>query len=170
MKAVHHVGFTVSVLERTIDFYHNTLGLEFANEPTDWFSGPELAKGVNVPDVELRLVSFKVGHGAVEFLEYKSPPSPVDKPLPNNGLGAGHIGFFVDDIHAKKKELEEKGVKFYSGVNIVDEGPLAGWRWVYFPDPDGLSLELVEVAYERPEERAAAMVARDRLVRAPSRL
>ena len=107
MKGVHHVGFTVSNLERTIDFYHNTLGLEFAVEPTDWFSGEELARGVNVPGVQLKIVSFKVGDSVVEFLEYAAPPSPNDRPLPNNGLGAGHIGFFVDDIAAKKKEVEE---------------------------------------------------------------
>ncbi len=27
---------------------------------------------------------------------------------------------------------------------------LAGWRWVYFADPDGYPLELVENAYDRP--------------------
>jgi hypothetical protein len=39
---------------------------------------------------------------------------------------------------------------FYSAVNVVDEGVLAGWRWVYFADPDGYPLELVENAYDRP--------------------
>jgi hypothetical protein len=61
----------------------------------------------------------------------------------------------VDDIAAKKAELEAKGVKFYSDVNVVDEGPLAGWRWVYFADPDGLSLELVEIAYVDQAQRDA---------------
>ena len=42
------------------------------------------------------------------------------------------------------------GVTFYSDVNVVDDGVLAGWRWVYFADPDGYPLELVENAYERP--------------------
>jgi alkylhydroperoxidase/carboxymuconolactone decarboxylase family protein YurZ/catechol 2,3-dioxygenase-like lactoylglutathione lyase family enzyme len=159
MKGLHHVGFTVSNLERTIDFYHNILGLEFANEPTDWFSGEALDKGINVPGAQLKLVSFKVGESGIEFLEYAAPSSPNDRPLPNNGLGAGHIAFFVEDIAAKKKELEAKGIKFYSDINLVDEGPLAGWRWVYFSDPDGISLELVEIAYTRPEERAVAIQA-----------
>jgi hypothetical protein len=51
--------------------------------------------------------------------------------------------------------LESKGVAFYSDVNVVDEGPLAGWRWVYLSDPDGLALELVEVAYYLKGEREA---------------
>jgi glyoxylase I family protein len=48
-------------------------------------------------------------------------------------------------------------VEFYTDVNVVDDGPLAGWRWVYFSDPDGLALELVQVAYYPEEERKAAI-------------
>jgi len=47
-------------------------------------------------------------------------------------------------------------VSFYSDVNVVDDGPLAGWRWCYFSDPDGLALELVEIAYYLEEERREA--------------
>lgn len=101
LTAVHHVGLVVTDLDRSIYFYHDLLGLPFANEPTPWFEGPALAKGVGV-------------------------------------------------------QLEAKGVQFYSDVNVVDECPLAGWRWVYFSDPDGLTLELVEVAYYRKAERDAA--------------
>ena len=64
--------------------------------------------------------------------------------------------FRVEDIAAKKAELEAKGVTFYSDINVVDEGPLAGWRWCYFSDPDGLALELVEIAYYLKDERDAA--------------
>ena len=59
----------------------------------------------------------------------------------------------VEDVRARKAELEAKGVQFYTDVNVVDEGPLAGWRWVYFSDPDGLALELVEIAYYLEDER-----------------
>jgi catechol 2,3-dioxygenase-like lactoylglutathione lyase family enzyme len=60
------------------------------------------------------------------------------------------VAFQVDDIEAAKADLEAKGVTFYSGVNVVDDGVLAGWRWVYFADPDGYPLELVQNAYPRP--------------------
>ena len=67
--------------------------------------------------------------------------------------------FKVEDVRATKAELESRGVRFYSDVNVVDSGPLAGWRWVYFSDPDGLALELVEVAYYLKDERDAASAA-----------
>jgi catechol 2,3-dioxygenase-like lactoylglutathione lyase family enzyme len=157
MKALHHVGITVNDLDASIRFYHDVLGLEFSNEPSPWFEGEELSRGVGVPGAALRQVSLLVGDTTLELLEYRSPPSETDRPLGSQSRGASHVAFFVDDIEATKAELEAKGVEFYSPVNVVDEGVLAGWRWVYFEDPDGYPLELVEVAYYNQEERRAGI-------------
>ena len=157
LQAIHHVGLVVTNLDRSIYFYHDLLGLPFANEPTPWFSGPQLEEGVGVPGATLRQVSLWVGeHSTMELIEYGNRPPESSAPVPNNYLGAAHVCFKVTDVQAKKAELEAKGVNFYTDVNVVDEGPLAGWRWVYFSDPDGLALELVEVAYYLKEEREAA--------------
>ncbi|HEY1282038.1 MAG TPA: VOC family protein [Acidimicrobiales bacterium] len=159
MKAVHHVGITVKDLDASIRFYHDVLGLEFANEPSPWFEGEELSRGVGVSGAALRQVSLLVGDTTLELLEYRSPPSETDRPLGSHSLGASHVAFFVDDIEATKAELEGKGIDFYSDVNVVDEGVLAGWRWAYFEDPDGYPLELVEVAYYNEEDRRAGIAA-----------
>ena len=39
MKALHHVGITVEDLDASIRFYHDVLGLQFANEPSPWLDG-----------------------------------------------------------------------------------------------------------------------------------
>ena len=153
MRGLHHTGITVSDLERSIAFYHGILGLEFANEPSPVFDDPGLGERVGVPGATLRQVTLQVGDGALELLEYLAPDSPNDTPLPQNALGAHHVAFRVDDVEAKVAELAAKGIEFLSEVNIVDSGVLEGWRWVYFTDPDGITLELVEVAYTRPEAR-----------------
>ena len=159
MKAVHHVGITVKDLDASIRFYHDVLGLEFANEPSPWFEGEELSRGVGVPQAALRQVSLLVGDTTLELLEYRSPASETERPLGSHSLGASHVAFFVDDIETAKAELEAKGIAFYSSVNVVDEGVLAGWRWVYFEDPDGYPLELVEVAYYKEKDRRAGIAA-----------
>ena len=157
LRAVHHVGLVVRDLDRSIYFYHDLLGLPFANEPTPWFEGPALEKGVGVPGARLRQVCMWVGeHSTMELIEYGNRPATSTAPVPNNYMGAAHVCFRVDDIRAKKAELEAKGVTFYSDVNVVDEGPLAGWRWCYFSDPDGMALELVEIAYYLKDERDAS--------------
>jgi catechol 2,3-dioxygenase-like lactoylglutathione lyase family enzyme len=157
MKALHHVGITVADLDRAIRFYNGVLGLELRSEPSPVFDDPSLGPAVGVPGAALRQVNLALGDTTLELLEYTAPPSPVDAPLPQNALGAQHVAFLVDDIETRKAELEAAGVEFFSDVNVVDDGVLAGWRWVYFADPEGNALELVEVAYTRPEERAAGI-------------
>ena len=159
IQGVHHTGISVSDLERSIDFYHGILGLEFANEPSPVFDDPGLGPKVGVPGAALRQVTFKAGDDQVELLEYAAPPSPIDAPVPQNALGAHHVGFRVDDIEAKVRELKDKGVEFLGDVTAVDDGVLAGWRWVYFRDPDGITLELVEVAYTHDADRRAGIAA-----------
>ena len=157
MKGLHHVGITVKDLDASIRFYHDLLGLEFSNEPSPWFDAPELGPAVGVPGAGLRQVSLQLGETTLELLEYRSPPSETTGPLRSNSLGASHVAFLVDDIHEAKAELEAKGIEFYSDVNVVGDGVLAGWRWVYFQDPDGYPLELVEVAFYNEQERRAGI-------------
>ena len=167
MRRIHHTGIIVSDLERSIDFYMDVLGLEMLTEPTPVNDDPKLGDGLGVPGAALRMVTFSVGEDVLELLEYSAPPSPIDAPLPQNALGSHHVAFLVDDIEAKVDELEAKGVRFFSRPNHIDEGVLAGWRWAYFTDPDGITLELVEVAYSRPEaERRAGVEAYQAIRRA----
>ena len=113
MNYVHHVGLICSDLDRSIYFYHDILGFQFQNEPTGWFEGPELEKGVGVPGAKLRQVSLWVDKTTTfELIEYADRADTVGKPVPNNHLGAAHVCFNVDDIHATKAELESKGVVF----------------------------------------------------------
>ena len=114
MKALHHVGITVKDLDASIRFYHDVLGLEFSNEPSPWFDGPELGPAVGVPGAGLRQVSLILGDSTLELLEYKSPPSETSKPLLSNNICASHVAFAVVHIRAKKAELESQGVEFYS--------------------------------------------------------
>ena len=158
MKAVHHVGITVPDIERGIDFYTGVLGLEFNDPPSPVFDDPELGPAVGVPDANLRQANLKLGDVIVELLEYTQPEPPYERPVPANAHGAAHLAFQVEDIGARKAELEAAGVEFLSEVNVVDDGVLAGWRWVYFCDPFGIVLELVEIAY-RDDEAAERGIA-----------
>jgi catechol 2,3-dioxygenase-like lactoylglutathione lyase family enzyme len=157
LRAQSHVGLTVRDLDASVYFYHDLLGLEISTEPSPWFEGPELGHGVGVPGAALRQVCLRLGDTMLELLEYRTPPSGTDGPLLSHCLGASHVAFQVDDIQAAKAELEGRGVRFYSGINVVDDGVLADWRWVYFADPDGYPLELVENAYPRPGGHAAGI-------------
>ena len=115
--------------------------------PSQTDSGEALSRGLGVPGAEVRVAIFDTGDGSLnlELLEYVNPPSPIERPVPSNAIGAAHLAFRVDDIDAKVKELSEKGVRFNAPVQVIDEGPLTGMPWVYFRGPDGGSMELVEL-------------------------
>jgi catechol 2,3-dioxygenase-like lactoylglutathione lyase family enzyme len=117
--------------------------------------------GITVKDLD---ASIRFYHDVLG-LPFSNEPSPwFDAPELGPAVGVPgaalrQVSLLVDDIEATKAELEVKGIEFFSPVNVVDEGVLAGWRWVYFADPDGYPLELVEVAYYNEEERRAGIAA-----------
>jgi catechol 2,3-dioxygenase-like lactoylglutathione lyase family enzyme len=154
---IHHTGIIVKNLDRSIYFYHDVLGAEFVSEPSPWFDGDDLSRGVGVPGASLRQVNLSLGGTQFELLEYGNRPVGDDSPAPQNRLGSMHLGFRVDDIHGTKSALEAAGVEFLSDVNVVDEGVLAGWRWVYLHDPDGIILELVQEDYTETEKHREAI-------------
>ncbi|WP_417564104.1 VOC family protein [Microbacterium sp.] len=162
LRGLHHTGIIVRNLDRSVYFYHDLLGLEFASEPSPWFSGDELATGVGVPDASLRQVNLRLGDDIVELLEYGNRPGDNQSVPPQNRLGSMHVAFRVDDIAQTMRVLGAKGITFLSDANVVDEGTLAGWRWVYFHDPDGITIELVEEAYTTPHEEAITAYLRSR--------
>ena len=144
MRGIFHTGITVSDLDKSIVFYRDVLGLALTTGPTEVFEGDALEQGLGVPQAKLRLAVFAAGSDQIELLQYLAPPSAVDSPMPANTLGAMHLAFHVDDIYAKAAELQAHGVEFLTAPNVITEGPLAGWKWVYFRDPDGITLELIE--------------------------
>ena len=144
MLSIVHSALSVSDLDRSISFYRDVLGLTLELGPTEITEGRELADGVGVPNARLRQAILAAEQGKVELIEYVHPPRPSDKPPPQNVLGAIHIAFKVNNAEAKMEELKAKGVEFHTPLNIIEDGPLKGWKWVYFKDPDGITLELVE--------------------------
>jgi catechol 2,3-dioxygenase-like lactoylglutathione lyase family enzyme len=144
MMGFFHTGITVSDLEHAIPFYRDMLGFELIIGPTEVFEGEDLSAALGVSGAKVRLAIMKVGDNFLELHQYLSPKSQVDRAMPPNPLGFMHVAFRVENIEQKVRELEAEGIRFLSQVNVVDEGPLAGWKWIYFKDPDGITLEIVE--------------------------
>jgi catechol 2,3-dioxygenase-like lactoylglutathione lyase family enzyme len=143
ITGTHHCSFTVTDIKRTVEFYTRVLGLElikrFVNEGGDL--GTSL--GLNVPKAKLDIAFMKAGDTQIEFIEYVEPkarPCPQDPSI----AGSGHIAFKVDDIYATKQKIEEAGIKFNTDVNVIEKGELKGWKWCYFRDFDGITMEIVQ--------------------------
>jgi catechol 2,3-dioxygenase-like lactoylglutathione lyase family enzyme len=144
LKEIHHVSLNVMDLERSLRFYRDVLGLEPLFGPED-VTGPGFGRATKIDGAKIRYTVLRVGDGTslvwlIQFLAPRARPSRQQV----HDTEAPHIAFRVDDIDEAKARLEARGVKFTSEPIRVDDGPLSGRSFVYFPDPDGVILEIFE--------------------------
>ena len=139
-----HTGITVSDLERSIAFYRDILGMTLVKRERKRSTRGEK---LGVPGAVIEIAVMEYGDGcSVELINYEHPAPPNERGLPVNAIGHVHIAFNVDNIAAAIEEMQAKGVEFIGGPEqcVIEEGPLAGWKWIYFKDPDGTNLEFIE--------------------------
>jgi catechol 2,3-dioxygenase-like lactoylglutathione lyase family enzyme/transcriptional regulator with XRE-family HTH domain/mannose-6-phosphate isomerase-like protein (cupin superfamily) len=151
LVGIHHYSFTVSNLDRTIDFYRNTLGLQLIsvskneNEGlAEALFGAELA--AELGPARMRIAVMELNGVRIEFSEYVTPQTQSREIQPHFA-GCAHIAFRVKNIETVRKRLERAGVRFQApiqSVNLVFDR--AAWQWCYFRDPDGIILEITEEA------------------------
>jgi predicted enzyme related to lactoylglutathione lyase len=59
---------------------------------------------------------------------------------------AGDLGFCVENLGATVEQLKKLGVAFRSEPIDIPYGPYQGGRSVYFRDPNGVNLQLMQLA------------------------
>jgi catechol 2,3-dioxygenase-like lactoylglutathione lyase family enzyme len=140
---VHHVGLTVKDLNKSLEWY----GRMFGVEPVfvTYAEGDELATAVGVPRARLNFAFLRFGETDVELLSYDNDRDDTFDRR-NCDVGAPHLCILVDDINVSYLELKAKGVEFFAEPLHIEGGPLDGCWFVYFRDPDGITLELFEEA------------------------
>ncbi|MDL2248103.1 VOC family protein [Tyzzerella sp. OttesenSCG-928-J15] len=144
MDGIVHTGITVKDLNISIPFYRDILGLELLKEEPQRASRGEK---LGVPGAVIKIAVFAIpgSDQTLELIQYIHPEPPNDYGMPVNALGQAHIAFRVKDIDKTMKRLISLGVNFVSNeYETITDGPLAGWKWIYFKDPDGTNMELIE--------------------------
>jgi catechol 2,3-dioxygenase-like lactoylglutathione lyase family enzyme len=144
-QKVHHVGIPVSDIEASINWYTTVIGATDTGIRGGG-GGKELSEAVGVENAEVAAAFLKVGDMIIELIEYKTPESSPHH-INNNDIGALHLCFQVDDIYEAQKKLGDAGVALHHEPIPLDEsaGDLAGYSFMYFRDPDGISIELFQV-------------------------
>ena len=144
-RAIHHTGYTVSDLDRSLAFYRDLLGLEVI--ATQEKRGGYLAAIVGYPDAHVRMAHLRVpgdGH-VVELFQYLAPAGERPGRIEPRDAGASHLCFVVDDLPALYAQLVAAGAdSFVSPPVEVDTGINRGGYALYLRDPDGIPVELFQ--------------------------
>jgi tRNA(Arg) A34 adenosine deaminase TadA/catechol 2,3-dioxygenase-like lactoylglutathione lyase family enzyme len=157
LDGIHHLSFTVTDLERTVDFYQNVLGMRLVGRKHRQAADLGAALfGDGAPEdsgAEILIADMELGGTRVEFIQYVEPAT---KPYPGDPsvAGSAHIAILTQDIESEFRRLQAAGVRFHTPVRIVRDRGRPLWRWCYFRDPDGICVELVESG-ETAEDEAA---------------
>lgn len=146
IRRVHHTSFTVSDMEGSLAFYRDLLGMQVIGDQGG--KGGYLAEVVGFPDVDMRVVFLLPTSDSAELLELIQYRSPVGTPadVRTCNPGSSHLCLVVDDIHAVYRRLRSSGVRFASEAPVaILAGRHAGGHTVYARDPDGVTIELIQL-------------------------
>ncbi|MBN2248537.1 MAG: VOC family protein [Coriobacteriia bacterium] len=116
-----HIGIVVSDLERSKSFYR-TLGFIDGNERVM---------------ADKTLSFMRLGALEIELFAYAEPVPAPD--LPERVLGFKHLALETQNIDAAFSELREAGI---IAEDIAIREMPGGWRLLFFPDPDGMEIEI----------------------------
>ncbi len=148
ITSIIHVGVTVSDLDRSIAFYRDTLGLAFRGELL--MEGEATDKLFGRPNSRAR-VAYLNGSDHLEV-----PPVELiqftDRQIERRSsdlfaTSISEICFVTDDIQREYDRLRALGVEFLSEPQDFDftADGFGKSKAVYFKDPDGIILELMQM-------------------------
>ncbi|WP_226669292.1 VOC family protein [Metabacillus litoralis] len=123
---IHHVAIICSNYEVSKHFYTNILDFDIIAE-------------VYREERQSYKLDLKVND--TYQIELFSFPDPPKRPTNPEAVGLRHLAFQVENIQQAVDELTLKGVN----VEDIRIDPITNKRFTFFPDPDGLPLELYEV-------------------------
>ena len=135
ITGIGHVAFVISDLDRSLDFYCNKLGLRQAfhldreGTPSPWIVYLQIASG--------------------HFLELFPGGSGENEP---REVGYNHFCLLVDDLASTLRELEARGLPI-TGEPV--RGLDNNWQF-WLKDPDGNSIELMQIVSDSPHAAADA--------------
>lgn len=147
IRHVVHIGITVSDMKRSLDFYKNILGLRYEGEMI--MEGEETDKLFDRKNSKVKVAylngSSELYSPPIELLEFLNHGAEIDSASLHK-TSISEVCFHVDDIEKTYSRLKKKGVEFISKPQHFDFTPqgFGKSKAVYFKDPDGIILELLE--------------------------
>ena len=139
-----HTGITVSNLERSLAFWRDVLGCELSHTAHQKSESAQEITGVEGAELKLAVLKTPGSH-KIELLEYLAPADRKRANLRPCDVGSVHVALLVYDLKPCSRGLLHR-----IGKPLVNRRDCnrtnAGKRVVYVRDPDGTTIELMQIA------------------------
>ncbi|MEM1671861.1 MAG: VOC family protein [Archaeoglobaceae archaeon] len=125
---IYQIGVVTRDIDKLTGFFREKFGVDFVIFETQQQKGRLKIALTNLGEVQLELIQVLEGETIhAEFLKRK-------------GEGLHHIGFFVKNLDEKLRIAKE------NGMEVVEQGEIAGVRYAYLDTEKdiGLTLEFIE--------------------------
>ena len=131
IKNINHIAILVEDLDNSLEFWHNTLGIE----PSRVTEAPEEAA---------RIAFLPVGDSEVELVQPTTADSGLSRFLDKRGPGMHHLCFEVDDLPGLLMKLKTNGVQLINEEpKVGDDGRL--YAFIHPKSTNGVLLELYQL-------------------------
>jgi catechol 2,3-dioxygenase-like lactoylglutathione lyase family enzyme len=139
----NHTSFTVADMDKSVKFWTEMLGFKAGSvSPRDgrW---QEEVTGISGASL---MVAHLYGHGHhIEFIQYLAGAVPGTAPQPAL-RGAAHVCLETDDIERTWDALLKAGATAQGRIAAVSSGAVGGAKAGYIRDPNGILIELLQLA------------------------
>lgn len=138
---INHVSFTVSDLDKSVEFYTNVMGLECVSyaERGEVFSSDV----TGVQGVKMKIAYMRAENCSIELIQYVCG-SGVKLDTSTCNIGSAHVCFNVKDFDKWLEHIAIHKVQLRGKVCVVPAGPNIGKKVCYAMDNDGNNLEFIE--------------------------
>jgi catechol 2,3-dioxygenase-like lactoylglutathione lyase family enzyme len=135
----HHVGVSVTDIDRSIAFYRDLLDMEQLCEVFP-FGGEQFEAIMDIPGVGGRMCMMGRNSLQLELFEFANA-KPKDAAYPVSDRGYSHFGVVVDDVDATYERLRAADVRIHCPVISFMGGSM---KAAYCRDPDGNVFEIMQ--------------------------
>ena len=149
--SLDHIGFGVSSLDKSIEFYSKLLNREPLMRRL--YKEEYVGTVVGYENVKMDCAFFTLPNNTIlELIEYYEPyKGTVD--MESYNVGNAHLCLIVDNMEREIARVKDFVLMITDGIAISTNGPYKGSKVVYFRDPDGISIEVVEYPEGKSPEK-----------------
>ena len=149
ITGLDHVGFSVSDLDRSVSWY-----TEFFGDPPQLrkvWDVEYVSRIVGYPNCKMDCAFWRLPGGTIlELIQYLEPPVGIVD-MESYNAGNGHLCLVTKDLAADFERLRGR-IEFRDPDPVrIPWGPYEGGWACYLRDPDGISIELMQLAPGGPK-------------------